>query len=481
MSGEASRVTSSLVRERLKGLQVAGAGPGGAAGWVSGAPRSGPPSFPPLTLTSCGWAACPAWSGRRPLGAIAGLQLRRRCCPARVDAAERGAPECAVQGISEAKRLSPRFSSARRSVGRTPSSRCWMGTSWAKRAELEARDRLANSSLLDRQGGWGVAGLSAPLPSVEEVRSHMEWRRLLPPFRNLAGVHFQGRRVELERLRNYVGVLPPGSVAALVRRQPWTVLDFYARPPMVIHGPGGSGKSTLIARFLLEHAELPDPERFPFAYLDFDRVGLAPEEPLSLLAEIYRQLGAHLPTWKQELEVARAALVQRLRPDRGCTPAFASPGAASVPSLSRFTEREHAIALLARLLDDLGAREKPFLLVLDTFEEVQSRGPDYVHEVRHFLELLERSVPRLRTVLASRASVRDFPNEPMPLGTLDPEAADAFLAARGVADPDERSALRRLVGDSPLSLELAAQVMRVERSVVSGLAGGGRRPFSHSS
>ena len=319
--------------------------------------------------------------------------------------------------------------------------------------------------------GW-LAGLSAPLPSVEEVRSHMEWRRLLQPFRNLAGVHFQGRRVELERLRNYVGVLPPGSVAALVRRQPWTVLDFYARPPMVIHGPGGSGKSTLIARFLLEHAELPDPERFPFAYLDFDRVGLAPEEPLSLLAEIYRQLGAQYPTWKQELDVARAALVQRLRRTGGAAPAFASPGADSVPSLSSFTEREHAIALLARLLDDLGAREKPFLLVLDTFEEVQYRGPDYVHEVRHFLELLERSVPRLRTVLASRASVREFPNEPMPLGTLDPEAADAFLAARGVADPDERSALRRLVGDSPLSLELAAQVMRVEGSVVSGLAGG---------
>ena len=63
----------------------------------------------------------------------------------------------------------------------------------------------------------------------------------------------------------------------------------------MIHGPGGRGKSALVSRFILEHATLPDTQKFPWAYLDFDRPSIQPEEPLTLLLEAVRQLGIQYP------------------------------------------------------------------------------------------------------------------------------------------------------------------------------------------
>src|SRR3712207_8944058 len=73
----------------------------------------------------------------------------------------------------------------------------------------------------------------------------------------------------------------------MIRRPPRSTLFPYTTLfRSFIHGVGGSGKSALISRFILENIEGAEDERLPFAYLDFDRPELSPSEPLSLLAEM---------------------------------------------------------------------------------------------------------------------------------------------------------------------------------------------------
>jgi hypothetical protein len=102
----------------------------------------------------------------------------------------------------------------------------------------------------------GTEGFTTPLPSDSDLRSRIETLHLLEPFEQLAGEHFRGRVKELGQLRNYVGVLPPASLLSGLRSKISSFVSLIEKPPLMIHGPGGMGKSTLIARFILDHAKL---------------------------------------------------------------------------------------------------------------------------------------------------------------------------------------------------------------------------------
>jgi hypothetical protein len=78
-------------------------------------------------------------------------------------------------------------------------------------------------------------------------------------------------------------------------------------------------------------------------------------------------------------------------------------------------------------LDETTAEDLPFLLVLDTFEEVQYRSADVVRELGSFLSELQSAIPRLRTVIAGRAPIGDFETEELELGALDDAAAVGYL------------------------------------------------------
>ena len=89
----------------------------------------------------------------------------------------------------------------------------------------------------------------------------------------------------------------------------------------------------------------------------------------------------------------------------------------------------------------------PFLLVLDTFEVVQYRSQVIVASLLEFLQLFQKHVPRLRTVLSGRVPLNDspnfenFPTDPLPLGNFDRQAAQGFLEANGVTPPRSRKQL----------------------------------------
>ena len=240
-----------------------------------------------------------------------------------------------------------------------------------------------------------LAWLSAagfPVTAQDAVARRTAWLTLLEPFTLLAGEHFRGRTDELAALRRFAGIVAPGATgAAEIARSPEGLV------PMVIYGPGGVGKSTLVARFILEHAQALERDRFPFAYLDFDRPDVDAAEPLTLLIEAIRQLAIEYPE-----------LGDRGTPIReGWLRLLAEP---DLPVRARTA----AAADFGRLLHSIGAGGRPILLVLDTFEEVQWRSVEYATQIMTMLAELNRYVPRLRVVIAGRAQILELATEELP-------------------------------------------------------------------
>jgi cellulose synthase operon protein C len=278
------------------------------------------------------------------------------------------------------------------------------------------------------------------LPNETLLRQRIAREELLAPHRHLAGRNFQGRAYELFRL----GALVDGE----------------GDQPLLLHGIGGTGKSALIARFLLARIAGAD-ARQTFVFIDFDRTDLVAEEPITLLAEAVRQIGAQhaelvgdaadlVATWEATIDRARSA-----------KPAERSKS--SLPALARYAvdegnRREIHVQFLGFLRRVLLPGDR-LLLVLDTFEEVQTRSRDAVDRFWEFLAELRTTVPGLRVIVSGRAEWENRLIDQLPLGDLDPDAARRLVVAEGIP-LSTASKLVELVGGNPLCLQLAMEVLR---------------------
>src|SRR5262249_30701614 len=177
----------------------------------------------------------------------------------------------------------------------------------------EAQVRLESTTLpmleATRLAATWLSGSKRTSPlNLDEINREIALRRLLKPFRRMvaagdsegaqlepAKVRFFGRESEIAKLRDYVGVIPAatllGSVTRFATRVQHAVVG---AKPLIIWGVGGIGKTTLIAKFMLEHAEAAR-SRYPLAYLDFDRSTLSARRVELLLAEMCGQVGAQFP------------------------------------------------------------------------------------------------------------------------------------------------------------------------------------------
>ncbi|HEX6183205.1 MAG TPA: ATP-binding protein [Pyrinomonadaceae bacterium] len=336
------------------------------------------------------------------------------------------------------------------------------------------------------------------VPSPESVARQLARETLLQPFRHLTGEwkdgvfvsYFKGREEELKHLYDYLSVLPPQSFQHRLTRavtgfmgSAWSyITGNAANRPLLIHGPGGVGKSTLLAKFLLDHLlEVPPANRFPYAYLDFDVSALNVSEPVTLIAEAARQLGAQYPSLRPEWEAARADWLKAI--------------SANWPQQLAPQQRVEALQRFADLLgrsesEETRVREQferglPFLLVMDTFEEVQYHDRDAVKHVFRFLNEFREHVPALRVILMGRAPLKDVRAEyaelesialegdifgtgaatdfsvvEVELGDLATSKAREYLQEQGVADTELAEDLIEVVGGNPLSLRLIARVLR---------------------
>jgi hypothetical protein len=224
------------------------------------------------------------------------------------------------------------------------------------------------------EGGAASSGLKAA-----EVQREVRLRALLDPFRALversvadgpdgSRDRFVGRAAELEQLRAYVGVIAAAQLRDSLRRsfnRLWAAVTFSDAPadPLIVHGMGGMGKSTLLAKFVLDHALYPH-ARLPLAYLDFDRAALAPRQPLQLLIEIAAQLELWLTEIEPELRELRGELRREL--ERQLKNADAARSEERTRSALRSFCRR-----LARIVEGVTKGQAPCLILFDTFEIVQ--------------------------------------------------------------------------------------------------------------
>ncbi|BDM69080.1 hypothetical protein HEK616_25670 [Streptomyces nigrescens] len=344
-----------------------------------------------------------------------------------------------------------------------------------------AIDRLTAGELADALQAvlWlsrvpGVTGL----PDTGRLQRALERARLLEPLERLVRRAFQGRARELAELRGYLDLpgaaAPPGPPQPVPGGRPLPV------PPMVIHGPGGMGKSTLLAKFLLDNVQDPA-GGIPFAYIDFERPTLSLHEPVTLIAEAARQLGVQYPAHRAELdalaeECQQAARSQREGQERVtqlqelATTRAVLGRSSSQQFQSAATGRETKLvrrvgAVLARAVAERKTSpdepDPPFVMAVDTFEEAQYRGSPALGRIVAIHLSFQSAYPRMRLVVSGRAPV-DHPAKRMKpfdieLGELDPEAAVGLLASCGVDDPEVARQLADRVGGHPLSLKLAAR------------------------
>lgn len=327
--------------------------------------------------------------------------------------------------------------------------------------------------------GWlnlvpGVAGL----PAEDELQNRVDRQRLLDPLVKLLRHPFEGRTRELDRLRLHVGVLSASTWRGKIAEygHAWSRRRSQDRPqlPLVVHGPGGIGKSTLIARFLLEHMSTSSAD-FPFTYIDFERATVSIHEPMSLLGEMARQLAVLYPRHARTFTalVARCRAIARKRGEEQ-EETDEWQAIATTRSLGR--EVQHRLYVNARDDDSQMAAElgmsarlaagrdgeegRPFLIVLDSFEEAQYRASPILDRLWALVKALASTYPNTCVVVAGRAPVghpevdaADIPT--IELGELDNAAAIDYLVTRGVAEPVAQALVDR-VGGSPLSLQLAS-------------------------
>ena len=268
------------------------------------------------------------------------------------------------------------------------------------KAALGARERLRF-----------VDGLPSGVPSVADLARQVSLAELLEPLRVLIGAQggwdgttrtdrFVGRDLELRRLRAFVDELSSQSFGEFIGRVSSyavnTITGSESSGIMIVTARGGLGKSTLLAKFVLDHA-LDQRRPFPFAYLDFDRAGIDAERPRQLLMEIARQVGLQFPSAQPELSRLSDDIRTELMSQQ-VTTEFSNPLDITDP-FARFAE-------ILRGHSTFG--ERAFLLVLDTLEIVQwnSKAIDNLAELID--EFRRKGLRELRVVASGRADIPEL-------------------------------------------------------------------------
>jgi hypothetical protein len=339
------------------------------------------------------------------------------------------------------------------------------------RAGPEELERLTFGELTYvRQLAESVRGIVPGLPDADAIEHRLAVADLLSPLHGLTDDGFHGRADVLEALEEHVfgsrswrDVLSVETVTQSLGRgvdQLWFTLRDRSRPPLLVHGPGGCGKSTVIARFLLDHVSVDRP-RVVLAYIDFERPRFTADEPLTLLGEALRQLAVQVPEANEPAGELRHRILARLsrKEIESSTTALDAPR-----SVVGFGDREHFVDEFGAVTADALSDERPLVLVLDTLEEVQYRGQDYIEELWYFLGQLHAAVPALRVIAAGRTPLLEVAAGSLPLGDLDEASGRAFLHARldglSVDASEIIDAIVKGIGGNPLTLKLAADVVR---------------------
>ena len=159
---------------------------------------------------------------------------------------------------------------------------------------------------------------------------------------------------------------------------------------LMLQGPGGVGKSTVLAKFILDAVEKsPCPPTVMVLNLDDPQLGI--DDPFTLLQEAGRQLRIQHPDLNPRLDEMRGYIASLQRRSRSME---------VFESVSGGTVEWSAVTQIAREIMALIPGQQPVLLVIDTFEEAQTTGPSAVNRLLQLVESLRSGNPRLSVVIA---------------------------------------------------------------------------------
>jgi hypothetical protein len=155
---------------------------------------------------------------------------------------------------------------------------------------------------------------------------------------------------------------------------------------LTIDGVDGVGKSALVSTFV--HNQRRRPHWPPVIHLDFDRTALANGFGQTLTAELTHQIGL----FDNDLGESMAQL--RARFDGSVKSSYEAGAPVSNSMLAELKQR----------LSDWEHRNRPLVIVLDTFDEVVLRGPSAAKAVLEWLQQLRDVVglSNLRPIIAGR-------------------------------------------------------------------------------
>lgn len=311
---------------------------------------------------------------------------------------------------------------------------------------------------------WLQGSDLATLPRPVDLRRLIAQREIFDPFRLLVGRNVKagpdgsqdrvvGRGAQTERLRAYVGLREPEELKHYVTRTRdslWSAVTFGkdANQPLLVRGIGGMGKSTLIGKFVLDHA-LFTGVQLAFAYLDFDRAALAPRQPLQLLIEIAVQLGVQWPAMEAELGNYRGVLRQTIDNQARNFTRRQREGATG-SELASYCET------LRLIVEKVNGGRAPVLIVFDTYEIVQY-DEEAVAGVNALIKALRTPAmgewSNVRLVVAGRGDLADVetPQDPVDLKQLSLADTGELLRRRNEADS---------LGLSDLHIEALAPALR---------------------
>ncbi|MEN4478760.1 AAA family ATPase [Mycolicibacterium cosmeticum] len=268
-------------------------------------------------------------------------------------------------------------------------------------------------------------GNNPTVPDPAAVASVVEELSLFADVRAMAGDHFIGRHDDLVELDAHLRSSAPR--------------------PLVVYGLGGIGKSALIANHIVSAL---DGAGAKVALLDFDDPTLNPNYPADLVNRIVdlisRQLGGH--------ESARYRLRQVSR-DIAANTSYASQSSSRASHGDSYDWEPLIDNLLAHTDDRI-------LVVMDTVEQVQRRGPSAVSLLSLLLKTLS-SYPRIRVVLSGRAEVPElgFAVHHRLSGLKHDEAVQLLGALAPGVPTHTAHMLVDVVGTAPLTIRLTARLL----------------------
>ncbi|MGP6089602.1 AAA family ATPase [Antarctobacter jejuensis] len=277
-----------------------------------------------------------------------------------------------------------------------------------------------------------VEGILPDLPDRDAILQELAAARLVEPLRELVGGPFAGREALLGRMYAYF-------------REPLDVDNI-----LYLHGVGGTGKSTTLAKFAMDLRERGTIDLI--AYLNFDRATLDVREPLTVLREMVVQIAAQAQ--HKEVEGLRAEIDDYIR-------RFAGDRSVLESSFDGGGNWEGMIGGVAEAIRAIPG-DGPFLVLVDTFEQAQRYGETVVREFWRMFNHLGKQAPRLRIIAAGRVDQFELFQNAVALGGLDAEAVGAVLEETCGAAVDDAlvDAVVEATEGRPLGVRLAGLLFK---------------------